>query len=277
MDLGKYGHLSYSTLVHPGDNWSEMWDSLTNYVPRVKARVCPDKPFGVSLRISNESANLLVNSPAERAKLKSFLADNDMYLYTVNAFVYGPFKNQLVKEKVYEPDWRTEERTRYTMNVADILAEVGSPNVNPSIQSPPLGFKPRVTGPEVIEAYAANLRRLAVHLHKIRERTGRTVTLAIEPEPYCFLETTEETVHFFTKVLRSEHSLNALGKDLGMSAEDAAWYCVGISALCTTSAIRPSNLKTSASHYKALSTTMCRCSSCKKQLQCRCRMSPKLQ
>jgi hypothetical protein len=221
MDLGKYGHLSYSTLVHPGDNWSEMWDSLTNYVPRVKARVCPDKPFGVSLRISNESANLLVNSPAERAKLKSFLADNDMYLYTVNAFVYGPFKNQLVKEKVYEPDWRTEERTRYTMNVADILAEVGSPNVNPSIQSPPLGFKPRVTGPEVIEAYAANLRRLAVHLHKIRERTGRTVTLAIEPEPYCFLETTEETVHFFTKVLRSEHSLNALGKDLGMSAEDA--------------------------------------------------------
>ncbi|MGD9841303.1 MAG: metabolite traffic protein EboE [Steroidobacteraceae bacterium] len=221
MDLGKYGHLSYSTLVHPGDNWAEMWDSLTNYVPRVKARVCPDKPFGVSLRISNESANLLVSSPAERAKLKSFLADNDMYLYTVNAFVYGPFKNQLVKEKVYEPDWRTEERTRYTMNVADILAEVGSPNVNPSIQSPPLGFKPRVTGPEVIEAYAANIRRLAVHLHKIRERTGRTVTLAIEPEPYCFLETTEETVHFFTKVLRSEQSLAALGKDLGMNAEEA--------------------------------------------------------
>ena len=47
-----------------------------------------------------------------------------MYLYTVNAFPYGPFKNQIVKEQVYEPDWRSEERTQYTMNVAEILADV---------------------------------------------------------------------------------------------------------------------------------------------------------
>ena len=221
MDLGKYGHLTYSTLVHPGDTWEEMWASLTNYVPKVKARVCPDKPFGVSLRISNSSAETLINSPEERNKLKAFLADNDLYLYTVNAFVFGPFKNQLVKEKVYEPDWRSEERLRYSMNVADILAEVGAPFVNPSIQSPPLGFKPRVTDASVVEAYAHNVRRMAAHLHRLRERTGRTITLALEPEPYCYLETTAETVEFFTKVLRSEQSLQALGKDLGISSEEA--------------------------------------------------------
>ncbi len=221
MDLGKYGHLTYSTLVHPGDTWEEMWASLTNYVPKVKARVCPDKPFGVSLRISNSSAETLINSPEERNKLKAFLADNDLYLYTVNAFVFGPFKNQIVKEKVYEPDWRTEERLRYSMNVADILAEVGAPFVNPSIQSPPLGFKPRVTDASVVEAYAHNVRRMAAHLHRLRERTGRTITLALEPEPYCYLETTAETVEFFTKVLRSEQSLQALGTDLGISAEEA--------------------------------------------------------
>ena len=39
MDLGQgLGHLTYSTLVHPGDTWSEMWNSLTTYVPKVKAR-----------------------------------------------------------------------------------------------------------------------------------------------------------------------------------------------------------------------------------------------
>lgn len=221
MDLGKYGHLTYSTLVHPGDTWPEMWNSLKTYVPQVKKRFCPDKPFGVSLRLSNASADALVSSPAERAKLKSFLTDNDLYLYTVNAFPFGPFKNQIVKEQVYEPDWRGEERARYTMHVADILADVAAPNVNPSIQSPPLGFKPRVTGPDVVEAYAANIRRLAVHLHRLRERTGRTVTLAVEPEPYCFLETTDETVDFFTRVLRSEQSLTALGRDLGTNAEEA--------------------------------------------------------
>ena len=108
MDLGNgLGHLTYSTLVHPGDTWEDMWTSLTTYVPQVQKRVCPTAPFGVSLRLSNASATTLVKSKPERDKLKSFLADNNMYLYTVNAFPYGPFKNQIVKEQVYEPDWRS--------------------------------------------------------------------------------------------------------------------------------------------------------------------------
>ena len=53
MDLGNgRGHLTYSTLVHPGDTWAEMWDSLNRFVPQVKARVSPKKSFGVSLRLS---------------------------------------------------------------------------------------------------------------------------------------------------------------------------------------------------------------------------------
>ena len=218
---GGLGHLTYSTLVHPGDTWAEMWESLTTYVPRVKARVSPDRPFGVSLRLSAASAATLTASPDERKKLKRFLDDNDLYLYTVNAFPYGPFKNQLVKEQVYEPDWRSLERTRYTEQVAEILAEVCPPDVNPSIQSPPLGFKPRVTGPDVVEAYAANIRELAAFLHRLRERTGRTVTLALEPEPFCFLETTAETIAFFTQVLRTDASIAALAKALGVDPDEA--------------------------------------------------------
>ncbi len=215
MDLGKYGHLTYSTLVHPGDTWPEMWNSLITYVPKVKARISPHAPFGVSLRLSAASAQALTRNPAERRKLKSFLDDHDLYLYTVNAFPYGPFKNTIVKEQVYEPDWRTPLRTEYTQQVADILAEVCPPFVNPSIQSPPLGFKPRVTDSGVVAAYAANVRHLAAHLHRLRERTGRTVTLALEPEPLCFLETTEETVAFFTGTLRSGESIAALARELG--------------------------------------------------------------
>ena len=222
MDLGGgLGHLTYSTLVHPGDTWAEMWESLITYVPQVKARVCPDAPFGVSLRLSAASAATLTASPEERQKLKAFLDDNGLYLYTVNAFPYGPFKNQVVKEAVYEPDWRSAERTAYTKQVAEILAEVCPAFVEPSIQSPPLGFKPRVTGPEVVEAFAHNVRDLAAYLHRLKQRTGRTVTLALEPEPYCFLETTAETVDFFTKTLRSDASIQALADELGVGSDEA--------------------------------------------------------
>ncbi|HER27438.1 MAG TPA: hypothetical protein ENI69_10055 [Rhodospirillales bacterium] len=220
MKLEKYGHLTYSTLVHPGDTWDEMWHSLKTYVPQVKARVCPNNPFGVSLRLSAASAGFLIEHPKDRKELKAFLDDNDMYLYTVNAFPYGPFKNQVIKEQVYEPDWSTEERTRYTMNVADILAEVSPEGISPSIQSPPLGFKPRVTDGRV-ESFTTNVRRLAAHLAKIEQRSGRKITLGLEPEPYCYLETTDETIAFFNNHLRSEVSLEALGADLGISSAAA--------------------------------------------------------
>ena len=108
MDLGNgLGHLTYSTLVHPADTWDQLWTSLTTFLPKVKARVSPNAPFGVCIRLAAPTAAVLVENRAERTKLKRFLADNDLYVYTVNAFPYGAFKDTVVKEQVYEPDWRT--------------------------------------------------------------------------------------------------------------------------------------------------------------------------
>jgi hypothetical protein len=188
MDLGNgLGHLTYSTLVHPADDWDQIWHSLNTYVPKVRDRFAGKERFGVSLRLSAKSAETLVNSPGERAKLKKFLDDQNMYLYTVNAFVYGHFKGELVKEQVYEPDWRSEERTQYTMNVATIVADIAPADVMPSIQTSPLGFKPRVTGPDVVDSYTTNVLRVAKHLVELEQKTGVTVTLGLEPEPYCYL------------------------------------------------------------------------------------------
>ena len=204
MDLGNgLGHLTYSTLVHPGDDWEQMWTSLNTYVPKVKERIAGNQRFGVSLRLSASSAQTLAGSAAERDKLKKFLGDNNMYLYTVNAFPYGAFKGTVVKEQVYEPDWRSEERTRYTINVADILADVAPDDIAPSIQTAPLGFKPRVTGDDVVASYTEHVLRVVAHLVAIEAKTGCTVQLGLEPEPFCFLETTDETVDYFADHLYS--------------------------------------------------------------------------
>src|SRR4029453_8947844 len=68
MDLGSgLGHLSYSTLVHAGDTWPQMRASLAEFLPRVKARVAPDRWFGVSLRLSAASGAGVTARPDERA------------------------------------------------------------------------------------------------------------------------------------------------------------------------------------------------------------------
>src|SRR5579863_9509823 len=162
-------HLGYSTLVHPGDDWDQIWDSVRTYLPAVKARVAPAEPFGVSLRLSASSARTLAASADHRAQLRDFLRDHDMYLYTVNAFPYGAFKGMRVKEQVYEPDWRSQERARYTIDVAEVLAELAPPELRPSIQSPPLGFKPRVDGPAVVAAYTERVLEVVAHLVELED------------------------------------------------------------------------------------------------------------
>ena len=52
MDLvNGIGDLTYSTLVHPADDWDQIWQSLNTYVPKVRDRFAGNQRFGVSLRL----------------------------------------------------------------------------------------------------------------------------------------------------------------------------------------------------------------------------------
>ena len=107
------------------------------------------------------------------------------------------------------------------MNVAEILADVVPHVISPSIQSAPLGFKPNVTGKAVVDSYTEHVMRVAARLIDLEKRTGRTVTLALEPEPFCFLETTDETVDYFTNHLYTGKSAEMLAKFAGIPIADA--------------------------------------------------------
>src|SRR4030095_11653744 len=192
----------------------------------VKARVAPHQKFGVCLRTSAPSAEMLSQDPSKRADRKTFSADNDLYLYTANAFVYGVFKKQVIKEDVYEPDWQTPERREYTKRVATLLAERAPEGINPSIQSAPLGFKPKVTGDHVVDEYTTNVIDVVAHLVDLKKKTGKTVTLALEPEPRCYLETTDETIAYFTKYLFSGETAKQLATKTGLTEADGP-PCIG--------------------------------------------------
>jgi len=53
---------------------------------------------------------------------------------------------------------------------------------------------------------------VVAHLVGIEARKGCTVTLALEPEPYCFLETTDEAIEYFNRHLYSGAAAETLAK-----------------------------------------------------------------
>lgn len=136
-------------------------------------------------------------------------------------FPYGPFKGRLVMEQVYEPDWATEDRIRYTCQVADILVDITPDTVSPSIQTVPLALRPKVTTDEDVALFTEGLLRVVAHLVDVERRTGR-VKLALEPEPFRFLETADETVRYFQEHIYSAEGSARLARLTGLPPSEVS-------------------------------------------------------
>jgi sugar phosphate isomerase/epimerase len=219
---GSLGHLTYCTNIHPGESWPDVRANLERHVLPVKALVRPDDPFGVGLRIGGPAAAALAR-PAELAELKAFLAANDLYVFTLNGFPHGSFHGTAVKEQVYRPDWLEEARVRYTVELAEILAQLlpeGS-DLEGSISTVPGAWAPRAQTRDDATRMADAMHRVAARLVEIEHRTGRRIALALEPEPGCFLETTPEAAMFVHAFVRGGGGAERFAALAGVSTADA--------------------------------------------------------
>ncbi|WP_437652940.1 metabolite traffic protein EboE [Sorangium sp. So ce1182] len=177
---------------------------------------------GVGLRLSARAAAELA-APAELEAFRDFLERNGLYVFTLNGFPYGRFHGAPVKESVYLPDWLGEERLAYSDLLATLLAALlpAEEGLMGSVSTVPGAFRPRVRTPGDAEAIGRRLVRHAAHLVEVRRRTGKRITLALEPEPCCFLETTPEAIGFFTEHVFSSARARELSSLAGMSLPDA--------------------------------------------------------
>lgn len=216
-------HLTYCSNIHPGESWDEIFANLRRYVPGVKARVAANTEFGVGLRLSADAAATL--SDASRLdELREFLRHNGLYVFTINGFPYGRFHQTRVKEDVYRPDWREDARVDYTDTLADILAALLPVDtaVNGTVSTVPGAFKQEMRSTEDVDRIATRMIRHAAHLVRLHAATGRMISLAIEPEPECFLETIDDAVTFFERHLYSDNAAVELQRLTGLNASDAA-------------------------------------------------------
>jgi sugar phosphate isomerase/epimerase len=217
IDCPAAPHLTYCTNIHAGESWQEIRGNLARYVTAVKAQVAPECPFGVGLRLSARAAEEL-SAPGEMEAFRDFLRVQGLYVFTINGFPYGRFHGTRVKENVYLPDWLDDDRLAYTDRLASLLAELlpGEPGLSGSVSTVPGAFKPRV-GPGGPQAMADRMLRHALTLHTLHERTGKLLSLALEPEPFCYLETIAETVSFFQDHLFSQNAIQRFARQSGLS------------------------------------------------------------
>ena len=196
-------HLTYCLNVHPGQTWAENFAAIAGDAMRVRDMVCgADMPFGLGMRLGKLAADELAQIE-KLEEFRAFLADNNLYVFTINGFPYGEFHDACVKENVYAPDWRTGERRDYTIRLADILAALLPEGVSGSISTVPGSYKPWIKSDADIEAMVLNLADVAAHLYQLRRARGVNICLALEPEPDCFIETSKEVIKFFTGPLRA--------------------------------------------------------------------------
>jgi sugar phosphate isomerase/epimerase len=223
-------HLTYCTNIHAGESWGDVLTSLKSHVPSIKAQVSPSQPMGLGLRLSGIAAEELTRPEALR-ELKGFLADQGLYVFTINAFPYGPFHGTRVKEEVYQPDWLRPERLVFTDRVAYILASLLPDGCIGSVSTVPGTFKPLAKEPGAAGMIAEAIVRHVATLVEIKARSGREIVLALEPEPCCFIETVEEAITFFRDHLHSETAAATLNQRAGLdlpTAREALKRHVGI-------------------------------------------------
>ena len=221
MRLADGTHLTYCSNIHPGETWAEVRENLERYVTRVRDRVCTGRPFGIGLRLSARAAADLSDA-ATFDEFAAFLARERMYVFTVNGFPYGTFHGTRVKEDVYLPDWRDDERVRYTDQLADLLARLLPADIEGSISTVPGAYKAALQDEGEARLMADNIVRHVAHLVELERSTGKHIALALEPEPCCYLETVEESVAFFTRHLFSETCVRRLVQLTGLAPSGAA-------------------------------------------------------
>lgn len=223
MNLGAGVHLTYCSNIHPGESWAEVRANLGRHVLAVRDRLAVAGRFGVGLRLSAQAA-IELSADDALAEFRDFLARERLYVFTVNGFPYGAFHGARVKEAVYLPDWRDPSRLHYTNRLANLLAALlpDEPGMEGSVSTVPGAYKPALNGPDDIAAMAEHLLQHVAYLVQLRARSGRLISLALEPEPNCFLETTDEVVDFFAKHLHGASAVARLMELTGLGRSEAA-------------------------------------------------------
>ncbi|MFF0447889.1 metabolite traffic protein EboE [Streptomyces sp. NPDC004609] len=190
---GSTVHLSYSTNVHPAETLDGVLAQLRDHCEPVRRRLGRDR-LGIGLWLAREAARALITDPSALRGLKAELDRRGLEVVTLNGFPYEGFGAEEVKYRVYRPDWTEPERLVHTTDLARLLAALLPDDVaEGTISTLPLAWRTGFDATASVTATAA-LTTLAERLDAQAELTGKSIRIALEPEPGCVVETTADAI-----------------------------------------------------------------------------------
>jgi sugar phosphate isomerase/epimerase len=190
--------LTYCGNVHPAESLDDWLAVVENHAAVVTSR----HGGGMGVWWNGHIAAELARSAVARERVRATLAECSVEIWTLNVFPFGAFHAERVKEGVYRPDWAEVSRLRYTLDAAAAVCDLVPGGTEVALSTLPLGF-----GAVDREVAVEALWQVAERFEELEQRTGVRCVLALEPEPFCILETAAATADFL------EHEVFGHGAD----------------------------------------------------------------
>ncbi len=225
--------LSYCGNVHPAADLPAHLRALRSHTgPVAEAARARGRAFGVGAWWPMALADEIARDADAARTLHAALGAIEAPLWTLNAFPFGDFHEAVVKQAVYRPDWAQEERLHYTRVCADVVAMLVEAGAVVPISTLPLGYRAPGEPEPDLRLMARNLARCASAFAALEERTGVCCVLALEPEPFCLLETAAGAAEFLERWLFDEGAWTTvpeavLRRHLGVCVDLCHLFVVG--------------------------------------------------
>ncbi len=152
--------------------------------------------------------------------LREVCTRSQLEIYSINGFPFGKFHNHVIKEQVFFPDWTNVDRLNYTLNLLEIASCIAKPDQDIGISTVPISWKPLFNFQEHASLVLSHLLKVCEYIHRWENEKGVKLHLDLEPEPFGFLETSEEVVAFYKDLLLGTGA-KMLQKQLNLTLDKA--------------------------------------------------------
>ncbi|MEE8467759.1 MAG: metabolite traffic protein EboE, partial [Planctomycetota bacterium] len=188
---GRVVRLAYCTNLHAGETASAIREGLESVTLPLRDRLSGGEPFGVGLWLpaSVVGPALSEDGAAQLHELFDFVLAEGLDPFTFNAFPFGGFHEEGLKERVYAPTWSEPARAEFTLAVARAAADlharrpVAERSAHVSISTHPGSYGPWVKNPAELHAFSKAMARVVLELARMQQEGGPTIVLSLEAEP----------------------------------------------------------------------------------------------